>query len=280
MRHSPCSKVYHDFEKISIDVAGCQGLDSRMFPLPWRHLTCIDFDHVGLSVYDMAYILPMCVSAHKLTLCTVATMGPFMPRIKPVRLPVVELDWNGINVDSASIFEPLLLPRLTSLRLRDSCGPSLFNLSKRSSFALTSLYLMSVQLHHVLPDFFNFLRTMPSLVSLDVCMSISVSNELLEFLTYDTDRPVLPHLERVFLGDHAKCMLFMADPGWRTKIYEESVMLAMVESRWGTTPLTRMHIHTTRNNAGKASTSLARRVILDRVIELMEAGLNFSYECE
>ncbi|KAJ7184965.1 hypothetical protein C8R46DRAFT_1343932, partial [Mycena filopes] len=260
---------------ISIQASG-QEMDSRILPLPWRSLTRIDFGDVELSVYDAAYILPLCTSARTLNFCTGPSMGPFMPVIKRVRLPVVELDWNGLGgVDAVSIFEPLVLPRLVDLRLREGCGTALFRLAERSKCALTSLYVMSVHLN--LQALCALLRGMPTLVNLQLRMSISISNELLEFLTYDAAAasPILPNLENLGLADHAPVMAFMVDPGWRTKKYDEGVMLRMVESRWGATPLADVDISTTRNAPVGKKGVRTRRPVLDRVVELMEAGLKF-----
>ncbi|KAJ7756600.1 hypothetical protein B0H16DRAFT_1721665 [Mycena metata] len=191
----------------------------------------------------------MCTSVKKLRFATVADMGTSMPPIKRVRLPVTTLDWHGLDVDSLSIFEPLVLPQLTSLEMCEGCGASLFCLYEHSKFSLHSLCL--VFFHLPLPEFSAFLRSMPSLTSLELRMSLPISTELLELLTYDALKPLLPRLERLTLCDHAQS-------------HGDCVMLNMVESRWRTTPLTDVRIYTTRGAFVKTDVRTARRAILDR----------------
>ncbi|KAJ7149560.1 hypothetical protein C8R46DRAFT_1309389 [Mycena filopes] len=246
---------------------GCQTLDCTKLPLSWSSLTHIDLIRVGLGVFDTAWVLPMFTQVQKLRLCTTDTQGFFMPPIAPVRLPLVELDWVALGViDAVSVLGPLILPRLTSLELREGCGASFLKLYDHSKFALHSLCLV---FHHIsLPSFSAFLRGMPSLTSLELRMCLSISNELLDFLTYNNAREgVLPQLERLVLCD-------------RAQIFEESKMLRMVESRWRATPLTQIRISTTQKVSLGPRTITAHRAVLNRVIELMEEGLVFSYECK
>ncbi|KAJ7756619.1 hypothetical protein B0H16DRAFT_1458072 [Mycena metata] len=158
--------------------------------------------------------------------------------------PVTTLDWHGLDVDSLSIFEPLVLPQLTSLEMCEGCSTSLFRLYEQSKFSLHCLCL--VFFHVPFPPFSAFLRSMPSLTSLELRMSLPISNELLELLTYDALKPLLPQLERLTLCDYAQ----------------------------------KVRIYTTGGTVVKTDVQTAWRAISDRVIKLVEAGLKFSYDCK
>jgi hypothetical protein len=58
----------------------------------------------------------------------------------------------------------------------------------------------------------------------------------------------------------------------RDQHFSESAMLAMVESRWGATPLKYMKI-STKHTAAHAWAPVLHRRVLDRISELVEEGL-------
>ncbi|KAJ7186366.1 hypothetical protein C8R46DRAFT_935461, partial [Mycena filopes] len=121
--------------EFTLFATGCQTLDCTKLPLSWSSLTHIDLIRVGLGVFATAWVLPMFTQVQKLRLCTTDTQGFFMPPIAPVRLPLVELDWVALGViDAVSVLGPLILPRLTSLELREGCGASFLQLCEHSKF--------------------------------------------------------------------------------------------------------------------------------------------------
>ncbi|KAJ6449921.1 hypothetical protein C8R47DRAFT_1084577 [Mycena vitilis] len=130
----------------------------------------------------MAYVLPQCTSIERLKFVTDASKGHSMPFIAGVRLPLISLTWQGLWVDDLSIFDPLILPRLTS--------------------PFPGCPTCSAQCHRSR-------------------RCITISDEFLGFLTYDKDKPLLPRLERLVICDgeqhfDAKLMLRMVESRWRT----------------------------------------------------------------
>jgi hypothetical protein len=246
---------------ISIDSSGFTRLDPRMLPLAWGNLTNIDLEFVALSVFDVAYLFPQLNCVKRLTFATDDSMGPSMPAIPRVRLAhLVDLKWTGFGTFDDSIFDCLILPRLASLCMREGCLDTIYSLCERGSFALLELKLTFF--HMTLPRLSSLLREMPSLVSLELYMSIGITDELLLFLTYDKrEKPVLPTLENLVManGEHQ---------------FTELVMLRMLESRWRTTPLASGRIAARRTAAHGAD-----RKVRARVTELVEEGLKFQYDC-
>ncbi|KAF7341220.1 hypothetical protein MVEN_01857400 [Mycena venus] len=248
---------------ISVCTGGFRNLDSRMFPLAWGNLTNIDLTYVTLSMFDMAYLFPQFARVERLIFATHDEMGPSMPSIPRVRLPqLVELNYFGFDVNDISIFDRLILPRLTTLELRDACQESVYALRTNAAFALREITLVFV--HLTIPRLSAFLREMPSLTSLELRMCLNTTDDFLLFLTYDSERDaVLPHLERLVLADYEQH-------------FSESVMLGMLESRWGTTPFARGRIATKRT-AAHASTPAVHRKVRERITEMVEEGLKFEY---
>jgi hypothetical protein len=147
--------------------------------------------------------------------------------------------------------------------MREGCQEILYCLREHASFLLRGLTL--VFFHIAIPRFSAFLRDMPSLISLELRMSIHTTDDFLAFLTYNKQRnPVLPNLEKLALCD-------------REQHFSESVMLRMLESRWQKTPFTRGWISTRRTEA-HASTPAVHRKVMGRLIELVEEGLKFKYD--
>ncbi|KAF8214832.1 hypothetical protein K438DRAFT_1749906 [Mycena galopus ATCC 62051] len=224
-----CLEDLPRLQSIRIHTCGFTTLDSRIFPLAWGNLTRIDLGFVAISVFDTAYLLPQFTRVEHLDFATDDKMGFSMPPIPRVRLPhLTALNWNGLDVDDVSIFDRLILPRLASLELRDACQPS------RTCILLPS----------------KADSCMPSLILLELRMSLQTTDELLRFLTYDGQRnPVLPNLEELVLCD-------------RGQHFSESVMLRMVESRWETTPFARGRVSTSRTEAHASTAAVHRRRIL------------------
>ncbi|KAJ7924720.1 hypothetical protein B0H13DRAFT_2315235 [Mycena leptocephala] len=185
---------------VSVCTGGFRKLDSRMFPLAWGNLTNVDLAYVTLSMFDMAYLLPQFARIEHLIFATDDGMGPSMPSIPRVRLPQLsEINYFGLNVDDVSIFDRLILPRLTTLELRDACQESIYALRTNAAFALRGITLVFV--HLTIPRLFAFLREMPSLTSLELRMCLNTTDDFLLFLTYKCQsNAVLPQLER--RGDH------------------------------------------------------------------------------
>jgi hypothetical protein len=187
-----------------------------------------------------------------------------MPSIPRVRLPqLAELNYIGLHVDDVSIFDRLILPRLTTLELRDACQESIYALHTNAAFALREITLVFV--HLTIPRLSAFLREMPSLTSLELRMCLNTTDDFLLFLTYNRQsNAVLPHLEQLVLVD---C----------EQHFSESSMLCMMESRWGTTPFAAGRIMIKRTVA-HASTPALHRKVRERITEMVEAGLKFEYE--
>ncbi|KAJ7719300.1 hypothetical protein B0H16DRAFT_1607057 [Mycena metata] len=249
----------------TLGATACQGVDpQRVLPLPWRSLTCIDLAFVALDVYDVASLLPLWVNVEKLSFATDASAGAFMPTIKRLWFPqLTELSWNGLGADAVSIFEPMVVPRLRKVTLRGACGVALRQLHHHSKFTtLESLVLDYVHLE--LTTFSQFLRSMPSLVTLELRGSLAVSDKLLEFLTFDAKKPVLPRLEALVLCDE-------------TQLFSAKTMLSMVESRWRLTPLTKLQIAASVQRDDVRGER--QRIGRERVIKFVEEGLDLSYEC-
>ncbi|KAJ6501050.1 hypothetical protein C8R47DRAFT_1255433 [Mycena vitilis] len=199
----------------------------------------------------MAYVLPQCTSIERLKFVTDASKGHSMPFIAGVRLPLISLTWQGLWVDDLSIFDPLILPRLTSVDMHEGCGETLFRMHEHSGFALGDIRLTFFQL--AIPRLSDLLRAMPSL-----------TDEFLGFLTYDKDKPLLPRLERLVICDGEQH-------------FDAKLMLRMVESRWRTTPLARIRTGSYRRTLQLAART-AHHLTLDRVTELVEEGLVFEYD--
>jgi hypothetical protein len=235
-----------------------------MLPLTWGNLTNINLEFVALSVLDIAYLLPQFTRAEYLGFATDGSIGFSMPAISRVRLPqLTEISWVGLDMDGVSIFDRLILPHLFSLEMREGCQEILYCLRQHASFPLRELTL--VFFHIAIPRFSAFLREMPSLISLELRMSIHTTDDFLAFLTYNKQRNlVLPNLERLALCD-------------REQHFSESVMLRMLESRWRKTPFTGGWISTRRTEA-HASTPAVHRKVMGRLIELVEEGLKFKYD--
>ncbi|KAJ7449002.1 hypothetical protein FB451DRAFT_1411119 [Mycena latifolia] len=139
----------------------------------------------------------------------------------------------GLDVDDFSLFNQLILLRLTSLDMRDGSGETLFRMHENSSFALENLNL----------TFFPS----PS--------PASCADELLVFLTYNREQSVRPHLEHLVVCER-ECR------------FSEKVMLRMVESRWRTTPLELLRSGTGRRTGVQPSVRAAHRAVLNRIAEL------------
>ncbi|KAJ6455020.1 hypothetical protein C8R45DRAFT_1188746 [Mycena sanguinolenta] len=267
---------------ISIQTSGFQPLDARMLPLAWTNLISIDLERVGLSVDDTAYLLPQCTRARLLRFTTKTEASwESMPPIARVCIPeLTELKWWGLDVDDFSIFDRLILPRLARLEFREVCANTVYSLYSHSNFSLTKLKLVLVRFMDA-ERFFTFLREMPNLTSLDLHLCIPITNKFLSLLTYDPDKnPVLPSLEYIMLAD------------WEQK-FSESVMLRMVESRWGPTPFARGQIRTNLMlpnvrvtntpffwKAAPSPPSELHLSVRKRIAELWEEGLKFEYENE
>jgi hypothetical protein len=240
-------------------------------------------DTVDLGVIDTREILQLIVNAVRLSFWTSSRQGPIMLPIPAFKLPIEQLVWRGLLVRDASIFAPLILPNLTSLELQDASDDSLRLLRERAPFELQELKLFFTQLTFAATA--KFLRGMQSMTILELRLSIALTDELMVFLTYDARAPILPALKDLTLSD---CR----------KYFDECTMLRMVESRWpsgGRGPRFRQVSITTRplslNRVRESraivpsglavvplSTPNVRRGIMDRIAEMKEEGLSFSYE--
>ncbi|KAJ6600461.1 hypothetical protein DFH09DRAFT_1128303 [Mycena vulgaris] len=171
-------------------------------------------------------------------------LGRIMAPLTTLKLPIQQMNWCGPDVVETSIFFPLKLP---SPNL-----PTLLMLQTHSSFALQELRLIFFQLSF--PVFSKFLREMPSLATAGAPV-------LMEFLTYDERKPVLPNLADLDLFD-------------RHKYFSERAMMRMVESRWRAAPagaplLQRVRISTqTQPNP----------IFASRGSQMNEEGLSFQHE--
>ncbi|KAJ6590410.1 hypothetical protein DFH09DRAFT_1074048 [Mycena vulgaris] len=238
-------------------------LDSRTLPLAWGELTEIDFSFVTISVFDCAFMLPMCTGLVRLTFSTDSSNGPCMPQIPPVTIPNLQaVDWQGFHVDDLSIFSPLILPSLLSLKMREGDEESVLFLRSNSPFALRELELVFFTLSF--PRFSKFLRDMPSLTKIELYQCITLTDELFAFLAYDARTPVLPWLARLVLcSGHQH--------------FSEPCMVRMVASRWGATPLKYVRI-SARPVPAHASTPAVHRKVLDRIAVMAGEGLAFDYD--
>jgi hypothetical protein len=114
--------------------------------LAWGNLTHIDLGFVTISVFDVAFLLRWFARAEHLFATDVST-GLSMPDISRVRLSyLTPLNFHGFGVNDVSIFDTLVLPRLTLLELRDVCGESLLCLHAHAPFALHDLTLVFVHI--------------------------------------------------------------------------------------------------------------------------------------
>ncbi|KAJ7875512.1 hypothetical protein B0H14DRAFT_3859424 [Mycena olivaceomarginata] len=268
--------------------AHCGGIDPLILRLPWASLTDIDIGSVEMGVNDTREVLQLLVNVLSLSFCTGPSQGRIMPRTQSVRLPVRQLTWRGLFVSDVTIFAPLILSNLTSLDLRDASDASLRLLRERAPFNLEKLDLVFTRLTFSATA--AFIREMHALTSLDLRLSIALTDELMEFLTFDAHRPVLPALTDLFLFDHRK-------------YFDERIMLRMVESRWQgagpcAPPLRKLSISTKPPLRGFPGSGVfesravvppglavvplsppsIRRGILDRIAEMNEEGLSFKYE--
>ncbi|KAJ7156417.1 hypothetical protein C8R46DRAFT_1356064 [Mycena filopes] len=250
---------------VTIDSDDINDLDIHMFPISWANLTHINLTLVTLGVHDTAYLLPLCVRAE--VLCFSTSSDDRAPSIPSFTLPLVSLEWVGFNADALSVFEPLAVPHLTSLYLRDACEETLRSLQTRSSFALQRLSLCFVYL--TLPYLLSLLRGMPSLTILELYLCIDISDALLAFLAYTETAPVLPSLTK-----------FVICAGDQQSTFDERAMLRMVASRWRATPFTQIRIATARPAPCPRPTAadVAHSRVLARIAELRLEGLEFEYE--
>ncbi|KAJ7767812.1 hypothetical protein B0H16DRAFT_1787454 [Mycena metata] len=243
---------------ITIDSGGSYtNLDPHMLPLLWHNLSTIDFSSLCINVLDTAYLLLLCTGTQTLRFSTDNDVGDSMPPIAVVTLPLTSLEWIGFDVNAHTIFAPLTLPLLTTLDLRAACEETVLSLYERSSFALQSLKLCFTYVSFL--PFSAFLRTMPSLTVLELYTCIDITDGLLTFLTHDEGRRVLPQLKR----------LIICRNGSR---FSASVLLQMIESRWGSTPLAAVRIEPMTKGAQKHTGFVCR------IVELIEEGLEFGHD--
>ncbi|KAJ7767805.1 hypothetical protein B0H16DRAFT_337919, partial [Mycena metata] len=243
---------------ITIDSGGgCTNLDLHMLPLFWNNLSTIDLSSIFINVLDTAYLLLLCAGTQTLRFSTDSEMGDSMPPIAAITLPLTSLEWVGFGVEAMSIFSAVTLPSLTALEMRDACQETILSLCKRSSCALQYLTLFFIPLSF--EPLSIFLCAMPSLTVLVLSNCVSITDELLTFLTYQESQPVLPRLERLTIVRHAKG-------------FSALTMLRMVESRWGSTPLAAVRIKPKPKDAHKHPR------VLQRIVELIEEGLDFGYD--
>ncbi|KAJ7437245.1 hypothetical protein B0H11DRAFT_2294497 [Mycena galericulata] len=224
--------------KFSLDSpGGIIKLSPYRLRLPWSNLTDIDLGSIMLT---------------RLKFVTDDSGGYTMPVIPKVKLPLTALDWYSLgHLDSLSIFDPLILPHLKFLELRDGHQETLFNpVSSVLSTLLLPLYHLPAR------------DAVPYLVELR--MSIAISDDLLEFLMYDRLNPVLPRLERLVLA----C---------RHPEFCEKNMIQMVESRWSarTPPMPLRKVRMSKSEA--CSSSITHREVFDRIAQMVEDGLSFEY---
>ncbi|KAJ7237561.1 hypothetical protein B0H12DRAFT_1075549 [Mycena haematopus] len=243
---------------------------------------------VEMGVRDTRHVLQLLVNARNLSFYTGSSQGPIMPPMQAVQLPVTQLNWCGLCVHDTSIFASLVLPSLTSLQLRDASEETLCLLRERAPFELDKLDVTFTRLSFSATA--PFLRNMHTLTVLELKLSIALTDELMEFLTYDARTTVLPALKDLALFD-------------RRKYFHERAMLRMVESRWLTSPgvplLRRVRV-TVKPLPGRfaypGSPFESRAVvpsgltvipvlppyilleILDRIAEMNEEGLSLKYE--
>ncbi|KAJ7171257.1 hypothetical protein C8R46DRAFT_1349300 [Mycena filopes] len=255
-------------QNITIHSNDNNDFDASRFTISWANLTHIDLGIIFLSVHDTAYLLPLCLNAEVLRFATsdddVSTPTPPSPSFT---LPLISLEWRGFDdVDAIPIFEPLTLPHLTSLTLRESCQEALHSLHDRSSFALQHLFLCVVDL--TLSYLFTVLRSMPSLTVLELHYCLNISDALLTFLAYTGDDPIVASLTKLVMFDVVQC-------------FDELELLRMVDSRWRATPLTQIDIVMSRLVPPASSDArVVHNGVLARIAELKAEGLKFRYEIE
>jgi hypothetical protein len=270
--------------EVKID-AHCDGFDPNILCLPWASLTDINISSVEMGVVDTAHLLKLIVKAHRLSFCTGLSQGAIMPLLRAVRLPIHRLTWYGYLIDDTSIFAPLILPNLVSLDMRDVSDKTLRMLREHAPFQLQELRLVFSKLSF--SGTAAFLRPMHAMTTLTLVASLALTDELMEFLTYDARVPVLPALKSLDLSD-------------RQKYFHEHTMLRMVESRWasdeGVPRLQQVSITVSSPtcNPGNVFDSCAvipaglaivpvappsvLRGVLDRIAEMNEEGLSFTFE--
>ncbi|KAJ7615353.1 hypothetical protein FB45DRAFT_1035348 [Roridomyces roridus] len=232
----------------------------------WNTLTDIDFGFVALGVLDAATLLPLFTSARRLILRMDCRQGSFMPPIGRVTLPIEEFEWDGYTVvDDASVLAPLVLPRLTTLDMRHGTEDTLLALHSRSAFKLESLKLTFY--HLTLNGLSTLIRDMSSLADLQLYKTANITDGLLEYLIHDPNntRSVLPRLQRLEIpSDHPH--------------FSERVLMRMIDSRWKLTPLRRVRL--TQSDLVQLDTAVGQVehcAVLDWVVRLVEAGLDFDY---
>ncbi|KAJ7115461.1 hypothetical protein C8R44DRAFT_224034 [Mycena epipterygia] len=283
----PVSVFQHatNLRSLSIDAIGVN-INPHILGLPWSSLTDIDLPYVSMGLRDTWDLLPFLVNVINFNFSNNSSQGPVMALLAPLKLPIRTLKWAGLGVNDTSIFSPLILPELTHLEMREGTDCTLLCLRQYSSFALQKLDLTFFQLSF--PAISKFLRDTPSITTLRLYFSVALTDALMEFLTYDAQKPILPRLVDLDLFD-------------REKYFTESAMMRMVESRWRTKPipahsvplLQRVHICTeakrgcffaSRSVVPKGltvipvSAPLLRRRVLERISEMNEEGLVFEHE--
>ncbi|KAF7374708.1 BRCT-containing protein 1 [Mycena sanguinolenta] len=215
-------------ESVKITASCFFRINLHTFPLAWGNLTELDFHAVALSVLDTAHFLPQCTRLKRLKFMTEGPSALIIPLPRVRLLQLTTVDWSGLEHDGISVFDQLILPRLTKLSLFEGSSQSLLRVYKNSSFALRELSLSCV--YTTFRFLSAFLRSMPSLVSF--AAPLSSTDEFLVFLTYDERRNrVLPKLERL-------------DVCHDVQHFSAAAVLRMLESRWGNTPLERSKIYT------------------------------------
>ncbi|KAJ7615309.1 hypothetical protein FB45DRAFT_1008281 [Roridomyces roridus] len=235
--------------------------------ISWNTLTDVDFGHVALGILDAASLLPTFTSARRLVLRMDSRQGSFMPLIGRTTLPIEEFHWCGYGViDDASVIAPLVLPRLKYLDIRDVVEDTLLSLHSRSAFKLETLKLTFCYL--TFAGFSALLRDMSSLTVLELSKSITITDDLLEFLVLVHDpatiRGVLPRLERLqLITGHAH--------------FSEHLMMRMITSRWIHTPLVKVRLSKSNRVVDTPVGQAEHRAVLDWVVGLVEAGLEFEY---
>ncbi|KAJ7642851.1 hypothetical protein B0H17DRAFT_1148747 [Mycena rosella] len=270
---------------ITINTGG--DMDPHILRLPWTSLTHVDLRYVAMGVHDTRRLLPLLVNVVEFNSSTGPLQGRIMPPVSAFKLPIQKLTWTGLRVCDISIFIPLILPNLKSLDMREGSGRSLLVLQEHSSFALQELTLTFFELSF--PVLSKVARATPSITTLELRLSTALTEQLMEFLTFDDRKPILPHLKNLTLFDRCPHPYF-----------SERTMMRMVESRWspGTVPpCYALHhvdiwLQTSQGHpAWFASKAIVpggisiipplapavRNLILDRIAEMNEEGLSFSY---
>ncbi|KAJ7780474.1 hypothetical protein B0H14DRAFT_3507492 [Mycena olivaceomarginata] len=168
--------------------AYCAAMDPHILRIPWASLTNIYIDSVQMGVVDTSDVLKLVVNALLLSFSTGGSQGPTMPLMRAVRLPVQQLTWQGYG------------------RLATRLCVSSVNKLEELLFVFTKLTVLATA---------TFLRQMHTLTHLEIRLSIALTDELMQFLTYDAQAPVLPVLKNLILFDRRKCfVLFTVFAVW------------------------------------------------------------------